>query len=156
MANNKKKLILLSLFFFSFIILGNTNFTEAKKFLSLKKNEVNLRQGPSKDFPIRLIYKKKYLPVEILDLWENWRKIKDFEGNIGWIHTSLLSGKKSAISKDNYSIIFSSNTIYSKPLAKVEKGRLMFIKKCKVRWCKISSGKYVGWVKKNSLWGKLN
>ena len=75
MANNKKKLILLSLFFFSFIILGNKNFNEAKKFLSLKKNEVNLRQGPSKDFPIRLIYKKKYLPVEILALWENWRKI---------------------------------------------------------------------------------
>jgi len=59
MPDNKKNLILLSLFFFSFIILGNTNFTKSKKFLSLKKNEVNLRQGPSKDFPIRLIYKKK-------------------------------------------------------------------------------------------------
>ena len=146
-------------FFFLFFIFSfyfSKSIASEKKYLSLKKDIVNLRQGPSKDYPIKLVYNKKFLPVEILDSWENWRKIKDFEGNIGWIHTSLLSGKKSAISKDNYSIIFSSNTIYSKPLAKVEKGRLMFIKKCKVRWCKISSGKYVGWVKKNSLWGKLN
>ena len=155
---NKKNLILLNLFFFYFLILNfnYANSVEKKKFLSLKKKEVNLRQGPSKNHPIKLVYKKKYLPVEIIDNSDNWRKIKDFENNSGWIHISLLSGKKSALSLHNNSIIYSSNTTYSKPLVRVEKGRLLFIKKCKLLWCKVSSGKYIGWIQKKSLWGRVN
>ena len=157
MTHSKKRIIvILNIFFFCFIILNNTNATEPKKFLSLKKDKVYLRQGPSKDYSIILIYNKKYLPVKILDSWENWRKIIDFENNSGWIHVSLLSGKKTAINKINNSIIFNSDTIYSKPLARVEKGRLLFVKKCKNEWCKVSSDKYVGWIKKNLLWGKIN
>ena len=62
---------------------------------------VNLRQGPSLEYPIKLIYKKKYLPVIVLDRSETWRKIKDFENNTGWIHTSQLTKKKSAINIDH-------------------------------------------------------
>jgi len=79
---------------------------ESINFLSLKNNEVNLRQGPSFEYPIKLIYKKKYLPVLILDKLETWRKISDFESNSGWIHISQLSKKKSAINiKKNLEII---------------------------------------------------
>ena len=153
----KNKYLVFAFLFFSILFHSTkTIANEDKKYLSLKNNEVNLRQGPSKEYPIKLIYKKKFLPVEILDSWENWRKIKDFENNNGWIHISLLSGKKTAINNLDYSIIFSSDTIYSKPLAKVEKGRLLFIKKCRKDWCKVASGKYVGWMKKKLLWGKLN
>jgi len=155
---NKKNIILFNLIFFYlfFVSISSIFASEEKKFLSLKKNEVNLRQGPSKNHPIKFVYKKKYLPVEIIDNWDNWRKIKDFENNSGWIHISLLSGKRSVINQDDNSIIFSSNSIYSKPLAKVERGRLLFIKKCKNEWCKIVTGKYSGWIKKKSLWGKIN
>ena len=152
----KKLFILVNLFFFYFIFLNNVIADDFKKFLSLKNNEVNLRQGPSKEHPIKLVYKKKFLPVQILDSWENWRKISDFENNNGWIHISLLSGKKSAININNNSIIFNSNTIYSKPIAKVQKGRLFLIKKCKYGWCKVSSEKYTGWIKKKFLWGSTN
>ena len=128
---------------------------ESINFLTLKNNEVNLRQGPSFEYPIKLIYKKKYLPVIILDKSETWRKIKDFENNSGWIHISQLSKKKSAINIKKNSILYKKSTIYSKPIAKLEIGRLVLIKKCKMNWCKISSGNYVGWVFKNTLWGKI-
>ena len=128
---------------------------ENKKFLSLKKNEANVRVGPSRDYPIKYTYKKKYLPLEILDKFENWKKIKDFENNSGWIHTSLLSKKKSAINIKNNSILYKKPTIFSEPIAKLEAGRLMIIKKCKKNWCKVNSSSFEGWVLKNSLWGKI-
>jgi len=153
---NKKVIILLNLVLISFFVINCTDAGELKKFLTLKNNKVNLRDGPSKDYPIILVYKKKYLPVEILDSWENWRKVRDVENNSGWIHIALLSKKKSAINQDNDSIIFSSNTVYSQPLVKVEKGRLLLVKKCNYEWCKVTSAGYIGWIKKKSLWGKIN
>ena len=135
---------------FNFSILANEN----KKFLTLKKNEVNLRQGPSKEYPIILTYKKKYLPVIILDEVKPWKKIKDFEHNSGWIHASLLSKKKAAINIQKNSIIYKKSTLYSKPIAQLEAGRLVLVKKCKDKWCKVTSGNFSGWISKNYLWGK--
>ena len=96
--------------------------------MSLKNNDVNLRQGPSFDYPIKLIYKKKYLPVAIIDRSETWRKIIDFENNSGWIHISQLTKKKSGINIKNNTIVYKNPTIYSKPIAKLETGRLVLIK----------------------------
>ena len=153
----KSKYFLLTILFFLLITsFITTHAKENDKFLSLKKNEVNLRQGPSFDYPIKLIYKKKYLPVIILDKSGPWRKIKDFENNSGWIHTVLLSKKKSAINIKNDSILFKKPTIYSKPIARLEMGRLVLIKKCNLEWCKITSGKFTGWMKKKFLWGNIN
>ena len=153
--NNKNYLIFLFLFFSILFSLSKTDANEVINFLSLKKNKVNLRQGPSFEYPIKLIYKKKYLPVIIIDKSGPWRKIKDFENNTGWIHTVLLSKKKSAINIKNNSVIYKKSTIFSKPIAKLETGRLLLVKKCKVKWCKISSGNYEGWILKSSLWGRL-
>ena len=149
-----KKLIFLSLFFLLLFSVKELYAQENVIFLSLKNSEVNLRQGPSLEYPIKLIYKKKYLPVIILDKSETWRKISDFENNSGWIHISQLSKKKSAINKKNNSILYKKPTVYSKPIAKIESGRLILIKKCKLKWCKVSSGGYSGWIIKNYLWGK--
>ena len=142
---------ILFIFYFS-NILAKENFS----FLSLKNNKVNLRQGPSYDYPVKLIYKKKYLPVIILEKSDTWRKIKDFENNSGWIHISQLSKKKSALNTVEMSILYKKSTIYSKPVAKIEIGRLVLIKKCNINWCNVSSGKYKGWVLKKFLWGKTN
>ena len=144
--------IILLIFFFSAESISN----EEGFFLSLKNNEVNLRSGPSFQHPTRLTYKKKYLPVLILDKSETWRQAKDFNNNSGWIHISQLSKKKSALNTKNNSILYQSPTIYSKPIAKLEIGRLVLIKKCKIIWCKITSGKYSGWILRSSLWGKTN
>ena len=154
--NSKHYLIILVLFFSILFFLPRSFANESVNFLSLKNNEVNVRVGPSKKYPIKFTYKKKYLPLEILDKSETWRKIKDFEKNSGWIHISQLSKKKSAINIKNNSVLYKKPTIYSKPIAKLESGRLVLIKKCKVKWCKIFSDNYKGWIIKNTLWGKIN
>ena len=152
---NKHYYTFLILFFLILFFNPKTFAKESINFLTLKNNEVNLRQGPSFEYPIKLIYKKKYLPVIILDQSETWRKIKDFENNSGWIHISQLSKKKSAINIKNNSVLYKKPTIYSKPIAKLEIGRLILIKKCKVKWCKITTGGFKGWIFESSLWGKI-
>ena len=154
--NNKCHLFFIILFFLNLFLISKIAANEGEFYLSLKNQEVNLRQGPSFEYPIKFTYKKRYLPVIIIDRSETWREIRDFENNFGWIHISQLSKKKSAINIKNNSILYKKSTIYSKPIAKLEAGRLVLIKKCKMEWCKITSGKYTGWIEKNYLWGKIN
>tara|TARA_B100000131_G_C18041261_1_gene582527 strand:- start:108 stop:572 length:465 start_codon:yes stop_codon:yes gene_type:complete len=152
---NKKKIIIYT-FFLLLIFEFKSNADVNSNFLSLKNNEVNLRQGPSFDHPIKFIYKKKYLPLIILDKSETWRKIMDFDNNSGWIHISQLSKKKSGINKKENSIIYKKPTIYSKPLARLESGRLLLISKCKKKWCKVKTGDFNGWILKKNIWGKTS
>ena len=102
-----------------------------------------------------MVYKKRFLPVLIIDKSYNFKKIIDHENNSGWIHVSQLSKKKAALNNNNKSIIFEKPSEYSKPLALLEKGRLCLVKKCKNNWCKIETGDFVGWIKKNYLTGRL-
>ena len=156
MKKDNNYFLIFLILFFSILLFSLESFSnESINFLSLKNSKVNLRQGPSFKYPIKLIYKKKYLPVIILDKSETWRKIIDFESNSGWIHISQLSKKKTAINIKNYSILYQKPTIYSKPIAKLETGRLVLIKKCKVKWCKINTGGFKGWIFRSSLWGKF-
>ena len=124
-------------------------------FRTLRNDKVNLRQGPSFDHPIKIFYKKQFLPVLVQDRSDNFRKIRDHENNTGWIHVSQLSKKKAAIVIDERLILFSGSTLYSNPIAILKKGRLVNINKCRNDWCKIKTGNFKGWVKKESLWGLL-
>ena len=156
MEKTNKFFLFYIILFFLILFLFSKSFAKDKTiFLSLKNNEVNLRQGPSFEYPIKLVYKKKYLPIMILDKSETWRQIKDFKNNSGWIHISQLSKKKSGINTENNSVMYKKPTIYSKPIAKLEIGRLVLIKKCQFKWCKVTSGEYKGWIFKNYLWGKI-
>ena len=156
--SRNKKYFFITLFSFFLTLFSFDAISESKNqnFLSLRNDKVNLRQGPSFEYPIKLIYKKKYLPVIIVDRLETWRQIKDFENNSGWIHISQLSKKKSAINIENNSIIYTKPSIYSEPIARLEIGRLVLVKKCKIKWCKITSGNFNGWILENYLWGKIN
>ncbi len=144
-------------YFIIFIILfSKVNlFAQEDYFLTLRYDEVNLRQGPSKEYPVKIFYKKKFLPVLIQDQSDNFRKIKDHENNTGWIHISQLSKKRAAIVIDEELMIFKSPTIYSTPTVILKKGKLVRIIKCKNIWCKVRSGKYKGWLKKKGLWGRV-
>ena len=153
--NINVSIIILFLFLTIKFCITNVQASEKINFFSLKNTEVNLRIGPSFEHPIKLIYKKKYLPVVVIDKSETWRKIKDFENNSGWVHITQLSKKKSAININNNSILYTKATIYSKPIAKLEMGRLVLIKKCKIKWCKILSGEFSGWIQKIYLWGRI-
>ena len=146
-----QKLIIFLIIFFNF---GNL-FSNEEYFLTLRNEKVNLRQGPSFDYPVKIFYKKKFLPVLIQDKFENFRKIRDHENNTGWIHISQLSKKKAGIIVDDNSFIFTRPSIYSKPSAVLKKGKLCKIKKCQEYWCRVKVENFKGWVKKESLWGLL-
>jgi len=146
--------IILILFFF-FLNLPNYSYGKNENFRTLRYDVVNLRQGPGKDYPIKIFYKKKFLPVLILDNSDNFMKIRDHEGNSGWIHLSQLTKKKAAIVKGGDLIMFKSATIYSNPIAILKEGRLVKVEKCKNGWCKGKSGSFTGWIKKERLWGSF-
>ena len=141
-------LILIFLFFPFHVVSEET-------FLSLKKNKVYVRYGPSLQSPIKYVYKKINFPIKQIDTKENFRRIIDFKNNSGWIHLSQLKKVNSIIPLED-KILFSKASHFSKPLAKIMKGRILIIQKCKDNWCKVKTGKYKGWVKTENIWGSIN
>jgi len=145
----KKKIIIL----FFFLSVLNIQFLNAdEKFLSLKKSKVNVRYGPSFESKIKFIYKKKNLPIKQIDKKENWRRIVDLKNNSGWIHWSQLKPSNSIIILEN-KILYKKNSNFSEPIARLEKGRLLIIKKCLNNWCNVKTENYTGWIKNENIWG---
>ena len=147
----KKKIIWVLLIFFLLIF----ELIAKETFLSIKKNKVNVRYGPGFDYPIKYIYKKINLPVKLIDKKENFRRIIDIKNNNGWVHISQLKKSTSIIILKN-KILFKKPSNFSKPILRLEKGRLLIVKKCQKNWCKIKTDNYSGWVKKNNIWGYTN
>ena len=143
-------------FFFLFLICYFFSFNAISEeiFLSLKRNKVNVRYGPSFESPIKYVYKKINLPIKQIDKKENWRRIIDFKNNSGWIHSSQLKKVNSLIPLED-KILFKNPSNFSKPIAKIKKGRVLVLIKCENNWCKIKTDKFKGWIKTQNIWGKL-
>ena len=143
----KKLIFFISIFiFFPFYVFSN------ETFLSLKKDKVNVRYGPGFEYPIKYIYKKINLPIKQIDKKENFRRIIDLKNNSGWIHVSQLKKVNSIIPKED-KILFSKPSNFSKPLAKIEKGRVLLLQNCNKNWCKVKTGSFKGWIKIEYTWG---
>ena len=143
----KKLIFFISIFvLFPFYVFSN------ETFLSLKKDKVNVRYGPGFEYPIKYIYKKIDLPIKQIDKKENFRRIIDLKNNSGWIHVSQLKKVNSVIPKVD-KILFSKPSNFSKPLAKIEKGRVLLIQNCSENWCKVKTGSFKGWIKIENTWG---
>ena len=139
-------IIIIVIFFFPLTVISE------ETFLSLKKNKVNVRYGPSFESPIKYIYKKINLPVKQIDKKENWRRIIDVKNNSGWIHWSQLKKVNSIISLED-KILFKKPSKFSKPLAMIKKGRVLVLQKCNGIWCKIRTENFKGWIETNDTWG---
>ena len=143
----KKLIFYISIFIlFPFYVFSN------ETFLSLKKDKVNVRYGPGFEYPIKYIYKKIDLPIKQIDKKENFRRIIDLKNNSGWIHVSQLKKVNSVIPKEN-KILFSKPSNFSKPLAKIEEGRVLSLQNCSKKWCKVKTGNFKGWIKIENTWG---
>ena len=138
--------------FFLFLFTVNL-YSFDNYFLMLKNDKVNVRYGPSFDYPIKYIYKKKYLPVEVIDKKENFRRIIDHKKNSGWIHRTQLKTINSFVVIEEQTM-FSKPSKFSKPVALVKKGRLLLIKKCKKNWCQVETQDIIGWIESTNVWGK--
>ena len=134
--------------------IGKETGLEIPRYISLKSNDANIRIGPSKNYPIEIKYIKKNYPLKILEEYEDWRKVEDFQKNFGWIHKSLISGSRTGIvvSNDNKTIKL-LNTLNGNVIGEIGKGNIVFLEKCKIDWCLVSFGNYRGWVDKKNIWG---
>ena len=121
-------------------------------YLMLKNNTVNVRYGPSFEYPVKYIYKQKFLPLQVIDKKENFRKVIDHMKNSGWIHISQLKKNNSAIATED-KILFKNPSSFAKPVALIKKGRLLILEKCEQKWCEITSGEFQGWIKTDNIWG---
>ena len=139
---------------FCFIIFITSSVGE-ETFVSLKKNKVSVRYGPSFDSDIKYVYKKINLPLKQIDQKENFRRIIDLKNNSGWIHISQLKKNNSVITIQN-KVLFKKPSSFAKPIAQIERGRLLIVDKCLEKWCKIKSGDNEGWIKTNDIWGLIN
>ena len=140
--------------FFCLIIFISSSMAE-ETFVSLKKSKVNVRYGPSFDSDIKYVYKKINLPLKQIDKKENFRRIIDLKNNSGWKHRSQLKPVNSIIPLNN-KILFKEPSNLSKPLVKIQKGRVLVIQKCIKKWCKVKSDKFKGWIKNDNVWGLIN
>ena len=142
----KKIYIVFFLLFFNHISFAN------EIFVSLKKNKVNVRYGPSFESDIKYVYKKINLPLKQIDKKENFRRIIDLKNNSGWIHISQLKKNNSVIAIQD-KILFKRPNNFAKPIAQIKKGRLLILKKCEKLWCKVATEDYEGWINTNNIWG---
>jgi len=134
--------------------IGKETGLEIPRYVSLKSDDTNIRVGPSKNYPIEIKYIVKNYPLKVLEEYEDWRKVQDFKNNIGWIHKSLISGTRTGIvlSNDSKNIKL-LNTLDGNVIGEIGKGNIVFLEKCKIYWCLISSGNFKGWVDKKYIWG---
>jgi SH3-like domain-containing protein len=127
------------------------------RFVSLKADEVNARVGPGSDYAIAWVFRRAGLPVEILAEFENWRQVRDSEGQTGWVASTLVSGRRSAVVapwvKERRLIQLSSSRSGSSMVAQMEPGAIVDIVECDGESCEVYAGKEKGWVPQKTLWG---
>lgn len=127
------------------------------RFVSLKTDRVNVRGGPNKDQDVRWVYTRAGMPVEITAEFENWRRIRDWEGSEGWVYHSLLSGKRTAVvvPKLNTELVplYENADIESSVAAQLQPGVLGSLKTCNGTWCQFIGKGFSGWIRQERLWG---
>ena len=123
------------------------------RFVSLRANEVNLRTGPGVRYPIDWVYRRRDLPVEIIDEHETWRRIRDWEGTIGWVHQSMLQGARKAMVTGELRILRKLPKRAAAPIARVEPGVIARLEACEGGWCKVSLEGLSGWLERHEFYG---
>lgn len=149
----KKSILFLLFLTISTLTWAGTTPLPLPRFASLRSSEINLRVGPGSEYPIDWIFKRKDIPVEIIDEFEVWRKIRDYEGVEGWVHKSMLSGARFGIFTHPYQHLHRNADLHSKALAAIEAGVTCKLLETKGDWCKIETQGYKGWVARTALWG---
>ena len=123
------------------------------RYVSVKFNEVNVRVGPGKRYPIRYVYKRKDLPVQIVEEFAHWRKIKDYEGASGWVQKTQLDGKRTALIMDKPQNLYPKPEVTSAPIVRATPMVIAPIRECRPDWCELSIGNTSAWIRKADIWG---
>jgi SH3-like domain-containing protein len=137
--------------------IGSVSGLPLPRFVSLKFDRVNLREGPSKDHRTTWIYERAGLPIEITAEYGTWRKVRDSDGTEGWVQHTVLSGRRTAIvapwKKDEVFTLYSRPAADSQPVVRLQTGVIASIRSCNGKWCEIFGEGFDGYMEQTLLWG---
>jgi SH3-like domain-containing protein len=123
------------------------------RFAALRTNEVNARVGPGKQYAIRWVYRRATMPVEIIEQYEYWRKIRDVDGDTGWVHKSMLTSKRTAIIRDETRLLMREPELASGIILRAQAGVIAALVGCEAQWCRLQIESRKGWLPKNQIFG---
>jgi SH3-like domain-containing protein len=123
------------------------------RFATLRSDETNVRAGPGSRYPIEWVFKRKSMPVEIVAEYENWRKIRDWQGAGGWVHQSLLTGRRAVTVIAKEAMLYKTPATTATEIARLQTEVICHVKSCNGEWCRVQVGSYVGWVERAKVWG---
>ena len=133
--------------------LGKETGLRVPRFVSMNSSKVNVRAGPGTRYPIKWVFQRKTLPVQIIAESDTWRKIRDFEGIEGWGHQRMLSGRRRAVVTGAIQQLKKEPQETAKTVALLEPGVILRLEKCSGAWCLVEGGSYEGWIGRQSIWG---
>jgi Uncharacterized protein conserved in bacteria len=139
----------------SWAAAGETSGLPLPRFVSLRSDEVNLRTGPGVRYPIDWIYARKDLPVEVIAEFEAWRKIRDWQGTEGWVHQSMLSGRRMMVVLGGEHSLRNTDADSAEPVALVGPGVLGRVLQCPRNrdFCRVEINQIQGWLRREEMWG---
>ena len=123
------------------------------RFASLRADEVNLRTGPGTRYPVDWVLVRRHMPVEIIDEFENWRQVRDISGTVGWVHRSMLSGRRTMVVMGGQQRLHRGPSKDSEVIALVDDKVIGRLLNCTDTWCRIEVAGMRGWIRRNRLWG---
>jgi SH3-like domain-containing protein len=123
------------------------------RFVSLRSEEVNLRAGPGVRYPVEWVFRRRTLPVEVLAEFEQWRKIRDSGGTEGWVHQSMLSGRRYALVAGEVRTLRRQPEQGAAAVARLEPGFVGQLLECRAEWCRLDAGGFRGWLGRAEIWG---
>ena len=125
------------------------------RFVSLKGEPVNMRAGPGVRYPIRWVYVRRNLPLMVTAEFEFWRRVRDVDGAEGWIHKSLLRGRRMAIVTADGQMLRVEPRADAPPAAEAERGVIAELVACQGEWCRVEAGEVSGWLPRSAIFGAL-
>lgn len=123
------------------------------RFVSLRSDEVNVRTGPNIEYPIEWVFQRKAMPVEVIQEFDTWRRIRDWEGSEGWVHQSMLTGRRSVVIQGEVRALREDPREDSSIVARAAPGVVGSLRKCQGEWCEVEMKGYRGWLKRAEVWG---
>ncbi len=124
------------------------------RFVSLSSEKVFVRTGPALRYPIKWVYQRVNMPVEIIQEFDTWRKIRDMDGDAGWVHQSLLSGDRTVVVKGEANLTVRKEAGEGSAIqAYLEPNVVAFAEMCQGAWCRVAAQGYKGWAERKFLWG---
>ncbi|CAK0747157.1 hypothetical protein WCLP8_1780016 [uncultured Gammaproteobacteria bacterium] len=123
------------------------------RYVSLRSGEVNVRTGPGMSYPVEWVFLKREMPVEITAEFDTWRRIRDVEGSEGWVHQSMLSGRRSVLVRGEVRTLRREPRPDAVAVARVEPGVIGMLARCRAEWCEVDLGGYRGWLLRAQVWG---